>query len=54
MEHGPIGAHFGKGNGRDFRADAVQEGVAYCRGARDVVGEFLFKTAIRWVMWGRL
>lgn len=57
MGKAKYGTYLGRDNGRDFRADAVQEGVdgvAYCRGARDVVGEFLFKTAIRWVMWGRL
>lgn len=48
------GTALGRGNGRDFRADAVQEGVdgiAYCRGARDRVGEWLFKVAVRWLVW---
>lgn len=40
--------HLGRGNGRDFRADAMQEamdGIAYCRGAGDRRSEWFFRLA---------
>lgn len=47
------GTPLGRGNGRDFRADAIQEavdGIAYARGDGDRVGEELFRTALRWLV----
>ena len=42
------GTALGRGNGRDFRADAVQEaidGICYARGLGDRVAEDLFRLA---------
>lgn len=42
------GTPLGRGNGRDFRADAIQEamdGIAYARGLGDKVAEDLFRLA---------
>ena len=47
------GVPLGRGNGRDFRADAMQEamdGIAYCRGGGDRRSEWFFRLAAESLM----
>ena len=49
------GTALGRGNGRDFRADAIQEaldGIAYARGLGDREAEDLFRRAAESLMSG--